>query len=229
MSEQEKFYTLKLYPLQDEVLSSLKNLQSRFYLTGGTAVSRFMFQHRYSDDLDFFLNNDDQFTAEAEKAIGSLEGLDAEVNVTYKSSSFFRAIINSQDVSLKLDFVNDVGFHSGGFVSNEYYHRIDNERNIISNKLSALQRNAGKDVADVLYISFHCGFNWKDIIEDAKRKDSWVNEIDVATRLNDFSMEALEQVKWVNNQDFSYLKECLNIIAKDILMAADNSLWEKAE
>lgn len=227
MSEQEKFYTLKLYPLQDQVLLCLSKLKSKFYLTGGTAISRFMFQHRYSDDLDFFLNNDDQFTKEAERVIGSLTGLHEEVSVTYKSSSFYRAIINAKDASLKLDFVNDVGFHSGEFLHNDYYHKIDNERNILSNKLSALQRDAAKDVADVLYISFHRDFNWREIIEDAKRKDTWVNEIDVANILNDFPTETLKQVKWVKNQDYSYLKKSLNAIAKDILMAGDNSLCGK--
>lgn len=225
MSEQDVFYIHKLYPLQDQVLSLFTNLQSRFYLTGGTAISRFMLKHRYSDDLDFFLNNDNEFTAEAEKAVSGLTGLfKSGINVTYKSSSFYRVIINTQHTSLKLDFVNDVEFHSGGFLQNNNYHKIDNEKNILSNKISALQRNAAKDVADILYISFQYGFNWMDIIEDAKQKDTWVNEIDVATGLNDFPTESLKQVKWVNNPDYPYLKKCLNIISKDILMATDNSL-----
>ena len=227
MSEQGTFYIHKLYPLQDQVLSLFTNLKSRFYLTGGTAISRFMLNHRYSDDLDFFLNNDKEFTVEAERAISKLgELFNSGINVTYKSSSFYRATINSQDISLKLDFVNDVGFHSGEFLQNDKYHKIDNEKNILSNKLSALQRGAAKDVADILYLSFQYEFNWMDIIEDAKKKDTWVNEIDVATGLNDFSIELLNQVKWVNDPDYPYLKKCLNIIAKDILMAADNSLYK---
>lgn len=68
-----------------------------------------------------------------------------------------------------------------------------------------------------------------DIIEDAKQKDTWVNEIDVATGLNDFSIESLKQVKWVSNQDYAYLKKSLNIIAKDILMAENDSLCSGAK
>lgn len=227
MSEQDEFYIHKLYPLQDQVLALFTSLQCRFYLTGGTAISRFMLNHRYSDDLDFFLNNDSEFIAEAERAINDLAGLfKSDLNVTYRSSSFYRAIVHSQNIPLKLDFVNNAGYLSGEFLQNNKYHKIDNEKNILSNKLSALQRNAAKDVADILYISFRYAFNWRDIIEDAKRKDTWVNEIEVATALNDFSMESLKQVKWVNNPDYSYLKECLHIISKDILMAADNSLYK---
>jgi len=34
---------------------------NRFYLTGGTAVSRAYLQHRFSDDLDLFVNYDKRF------------------------------------------------------------------------------------------------------------------------------------------------------------------------
>lgn len=135
-------------------------------------------------------------------------------------------MINAKNISVKLDFVNDVGFHAGDFFQNEYYHKIDNEKNILSNKLTALQRNAAKDVADILYISLERQFNWMNIIEDAKKKDTWINEIDIATLLNDFPEESLADVKWVNQQDYQFLKKCLKIIAKDILMAADNSLYK---
>lgn len=51
------YYTEKLYPLQDGVMKIVKDLQLPFYLTGGTALSRFYYHHRYSDDLDYFVNN----------------------------------------------------------------------------------------------------------------------------------------------------------------------------
>lgn len=59
--EYSTYYDTKLYPLQDEVLKKLKSLGQPFYLTGGTAVSRGYFHHRYSDDLDLFANNTDGF------------------------------------------------------------------------------------------------------------------------------------------------------------------------
>src|SRR5216684_1408125 len=46
-----------LTPLQQRVLVTLfaNGLADRgYYLTGGTALSAFYLQHRYSDDLDFF-------------------------------------------------------------------------------------------------------------------------------------------------------------------------------
>lgn len=56
----EKDYR-KLYLTQDKVLLTLKSVLSSFYLTGGTALGRFYLSHRFSEDLDFFLNNSDDF------------------------------------------------------------------------------------------------------------------------------------------------------------------------
>ncbi|MCX5704352.1 MAG: nucleotidyl transferase AbiEii/AbiGii toxin family protein [Candidatus Omnitrophica bacterium] len=46
-----------LTPLQEKFISLLaknKTLTRQFYLTGGTALAAYYFQHRYSEDLDFF-------------------------------------------------------------------------------------------------------------------------------------------------------------------------------
>lgn len=55
------YYTDTLYPLQDKVLKIIDALGTPFYLTGGTALSRCYLHHRYSDDLDFFVNNEPKF------------------------------------------------------------------------------------------------------------------------------------------------------------------------
>ncbi|MDD4310358.1 MAG: nucleotidyl transferase AbiEii/AbiGii toxin family protein, partial [Candidatus Cloacimonetes bacterium] len=45
-----------LYKLQDRAIAELKEVLDGFYLTGGTALDRFYLHHRYSEDLDFFIN-----------------------------------------------------------------------------------------------------------------------------------------------------------------------------
>jgi len=52
MNLQEKYYRESLYPFQDGVLNIVKKSGTPFYLTGGTALSRGYFNHRYSDDLE---------------------------------------------------------------------------------------------------------------------------------------------------------------------------------
>lgn len=61
MNSYEKYYTENLYPFQDGVLNIVKKSNTPFYLTGGTALSRGYFQHRYSDDLDLFVNQDSAY------------------------------------------------------------------------------------------------------------------------------------------------------------------------
>lgn len=41
----------ELYRLQDKVLQVVFKAEREFYLTGGTCLSRFYFEKRYSDDL----------------------------------------------------------------------------------------------------------------------------------------------------------------------------------
>ena len=44
-----------------------------FYLTGGTALSRYYFNHRFSADLDLFVNNDRQFDVYVDRVFDVLE------------------------------------------------------------------------------------------------------------------------------------------------------------
>jgi hypothetical protein len=51
-----RYYEESLYPLQNGVLNAINQSGTDFFLTGGTALSRVYYNHRYSDDLDFFVN-----------------------------------------------------------------------------------------------------------------------------------------------------------------------------
>lgn len=55
------YYNDTLYPLQDKVLKLIDDLDTPFYLTDGTALSRCYLNHRYSDDLDLFVNDKPHF------------------------------------------------------------------------------------------------------------------------------------------------------------------------
>jgi len=57
----ENHYQNALYPLQNYILSLINKLDLPFYLTGGTALSRHYLFHRYSDDLDLFVNEHSEF------------------------------------------------------------------------------------------------------------------------------------------------------------------------
>ena len=61
MTGDRDFYLTQLYPLQDRILARVAAIGSGFYLSGGTAAARGYLHHRYSDDLDMFVNDDDRF------------------------------------------------------------------------------------------------------------------------------------------------------------------------
>lgn len=56
MNDLAKYYEESLYPLQNGVLSIVQRSKTSFFLTGGTALSRYYAHHRYSDDLDFLID-----------------------------------------------------------------------------------------------------------------------------------------------------------------------------
>ncbi len=55
------YFLSSIYPLQDVILSALTGVDAGFYLSGGTAASRAYLQHRFSEDLDLFVNDAAEF------------------------------------------------------------------------------------------------------------------------------------------------------------------------
>ena len=222
---QEKYYLNRLYPLQDKVFAIINKLNTEFYLTGGTALSRIYMDHRYSDDLDFFVNNSKDYRSQVEsiyKAIRKEFKNNVEIGIT--DSTFNRFFINNKNCNLKIDFVNDIAFHYGDFTSSVIFSKVDNIENILSNKLGALSRNEAKDVADILLISMNYKFNWKEIVNASKKKDLWVNPLDVASMLDSFPVQLLNNINWTKPIDLEDFEKILKTIRKDIVLGANNSI-----
>lgn len=102
----------KVYDAQDEILSALKkHARFPFVLSGGTALSRFYFHHRFSEDLDFFFTGYEF----------SFETIIETVNALRKSGLFFdlvgktdqpgrlkiAAYVASSPPHVKIDFLED--------------------------------------------------------------------------------------------------------------------------
>ncbi|MCK5519523.1 MAG: nucleotidyl transferase AbiEii/AbiGii toxin family protein [Candidatus Marinimicrobia bacterium] len=218
---------LNLYKLQDEFLLWWKEQdENSFYLTGGTALGRYYLDnHRYSEDLDFFVNNCDNFKSNVNTIINNIKRkFKIDMSETLFYDDFSRIYICKDEVNLKIEFVNDIAYHSG-VINNIYFGKIDSVKNIISNKLTALLgRDEAKDVFDIIAISEFYSFNWKQVFEQAKEKNV-MNEIDVAERLTSFPVNWFNSVNWLNESlDLKLLQEKLNIISDDFFLGKDNSL-----
>ncbi len=220
---QVKHYLDSLYPLQDSVLNSLSKLDLTFYLTGGTALGRYYLNHRFSDDLDFFFNRATDFQKETQSAIEKLNQTFV-VDVRVESESYVQLMIQLKQLDLKVEFVNDVGYRYGQPLSTPLFPRTDHWRNILSNKITALSREAPKDIADIIFMSRSFEFNWVEIIREAGQKDSWINELEVFKMVDKYPIEKLSIVNWINEPNYLDLKNSLKTIAKDILLGGDNSL-----
>jgi len=221
---QKEYYQNNLYPLQDMVMDLMGGLSNEFYLTGGTALSRYFLNHRYSDDLDFFTNRDEGFRINSDAFISLLKRNFENVKVELASIDFIRLIIKQYNIELKIELINDVAYHFNGL--HQYKCKVDNWQNILSNKITAISRNSPKDFADILFIAQKFYFNWIDIFDQAKEKDTWVNELEIASIIDEFQTNRLKDVKWVNEYlDFTEFEKYFKLIAKDILRGGDNSLY----
>jgi hypothetical protein len=144
----------------------------------------------------------------------------------YNDACYF---VVENDLELKIEFVNDVKYRVGYPIQDKSGVWYDSWENILTNKVTALSRNAGKDFADVLFLSLKYPFNWETIIGHAKQKDAWINEINISQQLMNFDLEKLNQVKFPEDFDKSKItKAYFEILARESLHGFDNSLAGKS-
>jgi len=218
-----EYYEGSLYPLQDGVLNIISRSDTDFFLTGGTALSRGYYNHRYSDDLDFFLNKSQTYDEQIEKVLALLRDngfvWDVQENFT-RAENFttLRVGYEESDVLLKLDFVNDLVPHFGDIQKTDLFCKTDSVRNILSNKLSAVYRYASKDVADIREIAKRESINWAEIIREAKQKEGGLEIIYVCEILKSMPRSEFEAIAWVTKPEWDVFCEDIERIVRDMLM-----------
>ncbi len=236
MYEYDRFYKEELYPFQDGILSIVQNSGTDFYLTGGTALSRGHYNHRYSDDLDLFVNRSETFQQQVRILLSLLEIYSADLRYTidYSKVRTFDAYTqvflekkSEHPFSLKIDLINDSVPNFGEIKTNPILGRIDSERNILSNKLSALFRYEPKDYVDILFIAKHNSFHWPEIIEEAKQKELSLEPTVLHDLFLDFPVNELSHIRWVCEPDFESVKMELSLLGKDIFFGRDNTLFRR--
>ena len=134
----DAYYQNILYPLQDKILNIFAELPVEFYLTGGTALSRAYLNHRYSDDIDLFLNNSSSFKMQVQTVLKALKECEVSFETAVVDDGYARLFVLHGEYALKLDFVNDVSFRCGASEPTKLFVRTDNLHNILSNKITAL-------------------------------------------------------------------------------------------
>jgi len=217
-----------LYSLQTKVLQLFNSIKGPFYLTGGTALGRFYLGHRFSADLDFFVNGHEGFRKDLEPYMRSIK---TNFNVQNEGSlitdDFVRLLIVQEQDFLKIEFVNDIQYRYKLPIQNSIY-AVDTVRNILSNKITCIVgRDEPKDFFDIISIAMNYQFNWIEIFNEAKEK-ALINEIDVSQRIAEFPTEWLLKVDWLEQApDIKHIKSMQDIISNEILLGKRNSLCIK--
>ncbi len=167
----EKF---KLNPLQTNILRLFANspLKEQFYWTGGTALSFYYLQHRYSEDLDFFSDHAYSYY-ELVKFVKNIEqninGISITEQKIFERNVF---IIANKQHKVKLDFLHFDFLSLDNKITWNNIH-IDSIKDIAANKTFAMmERHDPKDVFDIYFLIKQKNFTIEQLIHLVKEKFS---------------------------------------------------------
>jgi hypothetical protein len=199
----DNYYSQILYPFQDLVLDQVNVLTSPFYLTGGTALSRGYFNHRFSDDLDFFVDDNPLFTLWSDRIISTLsKSVQWKTHIIQRDERFIRLSLIKNSVDLKIDMINDVPSRVGTPIHHPILGLLDTPENILANKITAvLDRSAPKDLADIWALCTKMNLSLTDAIQGAQSKASGVFPVDLARVLCSVTLKDWDVIKWTNPPD----------------------------
>ena len=206
------------------MLAVVAECDTDFYLTGGTVLGRWYLHHRFSDDLDFFVNAAADFSDQADRALGAIKKAGISIGIDKRAEDFLRIRCSTPEVELKIDFVNDIPYHSGTTASVDLFPRVDGWWNILSNKITALERREPKDVVDILFLCKTYSFEWEKVFQEAMQKTTYIDPLDSSVILSEFPKEYFSRVQWIVDISVDELHHDLQIIARDILQKKENSL-----
>jgi len=194
-----RFYFEVLYPFQDRVLEKLGQLETGFYLSGGTAASRGYLGHRFSDDLDLFVDDDERFGLWASRVIEALmDQEDWNCEVLLREERFVRLVVGEGELSLKIELINDVPSRVGVLHQHPILGRLDSAENILANKVTALMdREEPKDLADVWGFCCLKDLSLTEAIVGAQGKAAGIFPADLARVLLSATGADWEQVRWI--------------------------------
>jgi predicted nucleotidyltransferase component of viral defense system len=197
------FFVRRLYPMQDAVLARITSIETGLYLTGGTAASRGYLQHRFSDDLDLFVNDDERFAVWTQRVIDGLATrADWKVAVIQRDPRFVRINVTGGDVVLKVEMINDVPAHVGEVRLHPVLGRLDSAENILANKLTAVvDRREPKDLADIWGFCCRMNLSCETALEAAQSKAAGLFPADVARALLTVTDDDWRLVRWSNAPD----------------------------
>jgi hypothetical protein len=211
MNTSARFFTEKLYPFQDGILSLVKRSGTPFYLTGGTALAGRWFGHRFSEDLDLFVHPQSDYAVHVDELFETIRTAEKRGMLSVDRGRLRRSPRHTQlyvatvggvePIELRIDLVNDTAPLIG-----------DSETDPVLG------------LADIWVIARDMSFHWRDAISDAQLKEGAVDPISVHGILRSVPENELAHVLWFFTIDAHAVASDLAAIAEDIFHGRSDSL-----
>lgn len=196
-----------LTSLKHDFLLSFFNKTRDFFLTGGSALGIFYFEHRYSYDLDLFTLKDIDWNFHDRLFISIAAEINAEYESITKAPFFHRYQLTRGKEREIIDFVIEkvpqIAQEKNTFGS----IIVDTTLEIGINKIcTLLSRTELKDLID-LYFLVKNGFDIKANMEKARQKDGGIEPAIISYLLSQFKIPGppdymLTQVSTSQLEDF---------------------------
>lgn len=174
-------------PLKRDILRAWFAQESRYFLTGGSALGMFYLHHRHSYDLDFF-TSEEVAPKEVQNLVRRIASqIDAHSEAIRTAPDFHRFSLTREGESEMMDVVTDRSPQLDQKKNLIGGVRVDTLREMIANKLTTLlSRSEMKDVVD-LYFLEQAGHDLLAAIPDAQEKDGGWDPAIVSMLLNNLN------------------------------------------
>ena len=214
-------------PFQLMVLQTLfdGSLRNRdYFFTGGTALSAFYLQHRYSDDLDIFTRVKRDMRTDYTEVKRVLEHKGLEVFSEREGDEFVRFFVRDPEQSaeeLKVEFARYAGAQMSPALTVGRVV-VDSFEDIAVNKICAIYgRFEVKDFVDLFFILNESKFTLDHLVGRAKEKEGafdWEDAVlEFATKLLGIKDLQLHQIRMIKSLSLDDLRSYLAPKAEEII------------
>jgi len=157
-----------------------KTVAENYYLTGGTPLAAFYLQHRYSEDLDFFIEHEEVNLLSIQKIIGQAKEKFHLKNISYEHFQglhiFFLEYLDREMLKVDFSYYPFPRIEEG---QPESGIDIDSLIDIAVNKIQSIgTRTKARDYVDLYFMVKEKGLVIRDLMQLARNKfDFYIDPI----------------------------------------------------
>ncbi|MCD6336206.1 MAG: hypothetical protein J7M27_12925 [Candidatus Latescibacteria bacterium] len=152
------------------------------------------------DDLDLFVNDRPEFALWVDRIFDALSRYpEGKLDIILREKRFSRCVLVREELTLKLELINDVPSHIGLIRDHPSLGSVDSAENILANKITALMdRDEPKDIADIWAFYVKMGLSIHHALEGAGSEAVGIFPPDVARALYQVNEDVFWRIKWID-------------------------------